>query len=130
MLPRDVPGKYARPYCTDCGTMLANVWQPNWCAMNRNALTNADGSPYVPPGPVLNVNCKFAFDPKQCPEPKHSTVTWGILFKFIGLVAGIRCDGSNAAAKALTPEDMSKVEAVPITWVDEKPYGWVISKKK
>ena len=109
-------GKAPRPYCTECGTVLFNVFAPNWCAPNRNALTNADGSAYAPAGKVMNVNCKHAFDPAKCPEPKSSSVPFGMLFKFIGLLAGIRCDGSNATTKELQPDDISKVEAVPITW--------------
>ena len=108
-------GKIARPYCTECGTVLFNVYAPNWCAANRNALTTSDGSAYKPEGAIMNVNCKSSFDKEKCPEPKSGTVPLGMLFKFIPLLAGVFCDGSNKE-KALVPEDITKVEAVPITW--------------
>eukprot|EP00571_Detonula_confervacea_P016070 CAMPEP_0172310206 /NCGR_PEP_ID=MMETSP1058-20130122/11351_1 /TAXON_ID=83371 /ORGANISM="Detonula confervacea, Strain CCMP 353" /LENGTH=149 /DNA_ID=CAMNT_0013022975 /DNA_START=216 /DNA_END=665 /DNA_ORIENTATION=- len=109
-------GKTARPYCTECGTVLFNVWQPNWCAANRNAMTTADGSAFQPKGTVMNINCKNAFDKDKVPAPNHGSVPFGTLFKFIPLIAGLTCDGSNAKDKALIPEDLSKVEIVPITW--------------
>ena len=109
-------GKVARPYCTSCKTMVFNVFAPNWCAANRNAMTKSDGSAFVPEGSIKNVNCKAAFDPKAVPEPKHSSVPVGTIMKFMPLMMGIGCDGSNKTEKALMPEDMSKVEVVPITW--------------
>ncbi|KAL3794988.1 hypothetical protein ACHAW5_002157 [Stephanodiscus triporus] len=109
-------GKVARPYCTECGTVLFNVWAPKWCAVNRNAMTAADGSPFVPKGPVLNINAKSAFDKDKVPEPKHGSVTVGMLVKFIPLLTGLAGDGSNSKVTALMAEDLSKVESVPITW--------------
>ena len=111
-------GELARPYCTDCGTVLFNVFAPTWAAANRNALTTGeDGTtPYEFKGKIMNVNCKHAFDKDKCPAPTHSSVPFGTLFKLIPLIAGIGCDGSNAKDTALVPEDMSKVEVVPITW--------------
>ena len=109
-------GKAARPYCNKCGTMVFNVFLPNWVAVNRNAMTKSDGSAFVPEGTVKNINCKHAFDPAAAPEPKHNTVPVGTIMKFIPLMMGLGCDGSNKSEKALMPEDMAKVEAVPITW--------------
>jgi hypothetical protein len=114
-------GKIARPYCTECGTVLFNVWAPNWCAANRNALTTgSDGTttPYEPSKEVMNVNCKSSFDNTKISNPKHNTVPMSMLFKFIPLIAGLGCDGSNAKDEGgkLMPDDISKVESVPITW--------------
>lgn len=109
-------GKNARPYCTECGTVLFNAWMPNWCAANRNAMTTSDGSAFQPEGAVTNVMCKSAFVPDEVPEPKSGMVPFGILLKFIPLMSGLMGDGSNAKDKALIPEDLSKVESVPITW--------------
>lgn len=111
-------GKLARPYCTECGTVLFNAFLPNWCAANRNAMTKSGTTEegFTPSSPVCNVNCKHAFVPGDIPSPKHSTVPFGMLFKFIPLLTGFRCDGSHTNDKALVPEDMSKVEACPITW--------------
>lgn len=110
-------GKISRPYCTSCGTVLFNVFQPNWVAANRNAMTNtADGSAFEPAGKVTNVNAKAAYDSSKVPDPKHGSVPVGTLLKFIPLIAGVFCDGSNKKEKALIPEDMDKVEVVPITW--------------
>mmetsp|Transcript_14888 Transcript_14888/g.27080 ORF Transcript_14888/g.27080 Transcript_14888/m.27080 type:complete len:201 (+) Transcript_14888:72-674(+) len=109
-------GKNARPYCTKCGTVLFNAWTPNWCAANRNAMITSDGSAFQPEGAVTNTLCKSAFDPDTVPEPKSGMLPFGILFKFIPLIAGLMGDGSNANENALIPEDMSKVESVPITW--------------
>ena len=82
-------GKKPRPYCTKCGTVLFNVWAPKWCAVNRNAMTAADGSPFVPTcTPVLSVNSKHAFDKDKVPEPKHTGVPLGMLFKFFPLIPG------------------------------------------
>ena len=108
-------GKIARPYCKDCGTVLFNVWAPNWCAANRNAMTTSDGKP-LPSNSIMNVNCSKSFDKTKCPKPSHGSVPFGTLFKFIPLLAGLGCDGSNGNEKALIPEDISKVEVVPITW--------------
>ncbi|KAL7455001.1 hypothetical protein ACHAWC_007247 [Mediolabrus comicus] len=111
-------GKMWRPYCTKCGTMLFNVYLPNWCAVNRNCLTNSDGSAYVPPGgkdKVININCKSAFDPDKIGEPKHNAIPFGILFKFLPSILGLIGDGSNTEAN-LIPEDLDKVEVSPITW--------------
>lgn len=108
-------GKGARSYCTECKTVLFNAFLPNWCAPNRNALTK-DGEAFVPTGKVMNIQCKYAFDKDSVPEPKSGSIPFGMIFKFIPVVAGLGCDGSNANEKALNPEDMSKVEAVPITW--------------
>jgi len=109
-------GKIARPYCNNCKTLIFNVFLPNWVAANRNALTKSDGAAFVPEGTIKNVNCKVAFDPKAVPEPKHNSVPVGTIMKFMPLMMGIGCDGSNKSEKALIPEDMAKVEAVPITW--------------
>ena len=110
-------GTKPRPYCTECGTVLFNVWAPNWCAVNRNAMTAADGSPFVPTcTPVLNILCKHAFDKDKVPEPKHSSVPLGMLVKFLPLITGLAGDGSNSKEKALIAEDISKVESVPINW--------------
>ena len=105
----------ARPYCISCGTMVFNVFLKNWVAANRNAITKSDGSPFVPEGTVKNINCKYAFDPDTTPEPKHGTVPLGMLMRFMPIIMGFGCDGSNAS-EALLPEDMDKVEVVPITW--------------
>lgn len=110
-------GKFGRPYCTECGTILFNAWQPNWCAVNRNALVNtSSGEPFKPVGDVMNVNCKSSFDDSAIPKPKHGSVPFGMLLKFIPMIAGLAGDGSNAKEKALIPEDISKVEFTPITW--------------
>mmetsp|Transcript_25502 Transcript_25502/g.43231 ORF Transcript_25502/g.43231 Transcript_25502/m.43231 type:complete len:199 (+) Transcript_25502:138-734(+) len=108
-------GKIPRAYCNKCGTVLFNVYAPNWCAVNRNALTNADGEPFVPEGEVMNVNCKSAFDASKVTGPKHNMVPFRMLLKFIPLLAGFGVDGSNTEEN-LIPEDMSKVEVSPITW--------------
>lgn len=108
-------GKVWRPYCTKCGTMVFNVYFPNWCAVNRNALTKADGEAYVPEGEVMNVNCKSAFDVEKIKDPKHNTLPFRMLLKFIPLFFGLTTDGSNKE-ESLIPEDMSKVEVSPITW--------------
>ena len=108
-------GKIARSYCTKCGTVLFNVYLPNWCAVNRNALVKEDGEAFVPEGEVMNVNCKHAFDVSKVKGPKHNTVPFRTLLKFIPLLAGFGVDGSNTE-ESLTPEDMSKVEVSPITW--------------
>ncbi|KAL7525293.1 hypothetical protein ACHAXR_000938 [Thalassiosira sp. AJA248-18] len=110
-------GKHARPYCTECGTVLFNAFAPNWCAPNRNAMTNAaDGSAFEVEGKVLNIMSKNAFDKDSVPEPKHGSLPFGTLFKMAPLIAGFMGDGSNAKEKALIPEDIEKVECVPITW--------------
>ena len=108
-------GQMARPYCSSCGTMVFNVFLPNWVAANRNAITKSDGSAFVPDGTVKNINCKYAFDPDATPEPKHGTVPLGMLMRFVPIIMGFGCDGSNAS-EALLPENMDKVEVVPITW--------------
>jgi len=113
-------GPMARSYCTECKTMVFNVFLPNWAAANRNCLTNSDGSAYAPEAAegaksILNINCKHAFDPSACPEPKHDAVPFGILRKFLPIIFGLFCDGSNKG-EAFLPEDMDKVEVVPITW--------------
>ena len=108
-------GKAARPYCNKCGTMVFNVFLPNWAAVKRNAMTKSDGSAFVPEGTIKNINCKHAFDPTAAPEPKHNTVPLGILVRFMPIIMGFGCDGSNKS-DALLPEDMAKVEVVPITW--------------
>lgn len=109
-------GKYPRRYCTKCGTMVFNVYEKNWCAVNRNALTKANGEAYIPDGKVTNVNCKHAFEPDKIKDPKSNSVPIGMLLKFIPLIAGFGCDGSNTE-ESLTLEDMAKVEVSPITWV-------------
>jgi hypothetical protein len=110
-------GRTPRPYCTECGTVLFNVWAPTWCAANRNAMTVADGSPFEPKcTPVLNVNSKHAFNKGKVPKPKHNSLPLGMLVKFIPLLTGFAGDGSNSKEKALFAEDISKVESVPITW--------------
>ena len=110
-------GKTPRPYCTECGTVLFNVWAPRWCAANRNALTAGDGSPFVPTcTPVLNIQCKYAFDKDKVPTPKHNSLPLGMLVKFIPLLTGLAGDGSNSKEKTLIAEDISKVESIPITW--------------
>ena len=114
-------GKTARPYCTECGTVLFNVWAPNWCAANRNALTKGE-APYEPKKKPVGVNCKHAFDKSKIPDPKVDTIPAATLLKFIPLLAGSvnpMCDGSNAKEKGLFPEDMSTVEFVNITWEEE-----------
>lgn len=108
-------GKIARSYCNKCGTVLFNVYAPNWCAVNRNALVDKDGEAYVPPGEVMNVNCKSAFDVSKVKGPKHNMVPFRMLLKFIPILAGFGVDGSNTE-ESLIPEDMSKVEVSPITW--------------
>jgi hypothetical protein len=108
-------GKVARPYCTKCGTILFNVYAPNWCAVNRNALTNAEGEAFTPTGEVMNVNCKSAFDAAKVKGPKSNFVPFKMLLKFIPILAGFGVDGSNKE-ESLIPEDMSKVEVSPITW--------------
>jgi len=108
-------GKIARSYCTKCGQMLFNVYDKNWCAVNRNALTKSSGEAYVPPGDVLNINCKHAFEPDKIKAPKHNSVPFTMLLKFIPMIAGFGCDGSNKE-ESLIPEDMAKVEVSPITW--------------
>ena len=70
-------GKIARPYCTECGTVLFNVWAPNWCAANRNALTTgSDGTtPYTPIAKeVMNVNCKSSFDKTKISNSSTSKI--------------------------------------------------------
>lgn len=110
-------GKLVRPYCTECKTVLFIAFFPTWCAPNRNALVEAEsGKAFEPVGEVLNINAKHAFDESAVPNPKHATLPFGMLFKFIPLIIGLIGDGSNANEKALIPEDMSKVEVVPITW--------------
>ncbi|KAL3809792.1 hypothetical protein ACHAXA_004033 [Cyclostephanos tholiformis] len=110
-------GKIPRPYCTECGTVLYNVWKPTWCAANRNALFIDDGSPFVPTcTPVMNIMSKNAFDQDKVPEPKHKSAPLGMFVKFIPLVVGLVGDGSNSKVNALIPVDISKVESVPITW--------------
>lgn len=108
-------GKIARSYCNKCGTVLFNVYAPNWCAVNRNALVNAEGEPYVPEGEVMNVNCKSAFDKSKVKSPKHNMLPFRMLLKFIPILAGFGADGSNTE-ESLIPEDMSKVDVSPITW--------------
>mmetsp|Transcript_23255 Transcript_23255/g.39752 ORF Transcript_23255/g.39752 Transcript_23255/m.39752 type:complete len:198 (-) Transcript_23255:269-862(-) len=108
-------GPYPRPYCTQCGTVLFNVYMPNWSAANLNAITNADGTAWKPAKPVMNTNCKNAFDPESVPEPKQKSIPFGFVFSFIPTVLGLRCDGSNADTKELIP-DLDKVEVCPITW--------------
>jgi hypothetical protein len=108
-------GKLPRAYCTECGTVLFNVWKPNWCAANRNILSTIDGSSFVPTcTPVLNIMAKNAFDQEKVPEPKHQSAPIGMLLNF--LKVGLTGDGRNSKVKALIPEDISKVESVPITW--------------
>eukprot|EP00804_Cyclotella_cryptica_P006855 CCRYP_010961-RA/>CCRYP_010961-RA protein AED:0.21 eAED:0.20 QI:0/0/0/1/1/1/2/0/96 len=87
------------------------------CAANRNALTKTDGGrPYTPDGAVMNILANYAFDNNDVPSPKHGTVPFGLMLKFIPLIVGWGCDGSHAHEKALMPEDMSKVEVCPVTW--------------
>ena len=38
-----------------------------------------------------------------------------MLVRFMPIILGIWCDGSKKS-EALLPEDMAKVEVVPITW--------------
>jgi hypothetical protein len=108
-------GKIARPYCTKCGTILFNVYLPTWCAVNRNALTNADGEAFATTGAVVNINCKHAFDTAKVKDPKHNSVPLKMLLKFIPMLVGLVGDGSNKD-ETLIPEDMSKVPVSPITW--------------
>ena len=109
-------GKGPRQYCKNCGTMLFNVYEKNWCAVNRNALTKSDGEAYyVPPGKVTNVNCKYAFEPDKIKAPKSKLVPFGTLLKLITLLTGFGCDGSNTE-ESLIPDDIAKVEVSPITW--------------
>lgn len=110
-------GKAARSYCTECKTVLFNAFCPNWAAPNRNAIIKANGEVAFDPNDKLpNVMCKYAFDNAGICKPKHGSIPIGMLLKFIGLISGVEGDGSNANEKALIPEDMSKVEVVPITW--------------
>ena len=91
-------GKNARAYCTDCGTVLFNAWAPNWCAANRNALTNRGEEDQT-----LNIMCKYAFEPEKVPEPRHGMMPLMLGLKFVPLLTGLFCDGSNSKEKALRP---------------------------
>ena len=46
---------------------------------------------------------------------ENPTPRLGMLVRFMPIILGIWCDGSNKS-EALLPEDMAKVEVVPITW--------------
>jgi hypothetical protein len=109
-------GKFARSYCSVCKTVLFNAWLPNWCGANRNALAKTEGGDAYKSDGVMNIMCKYAFDKEAVPAPKSGTVPFGMMFKFLRLVAGLGCDKSNSNEKAMIPDDMSKVEVCPITW--------------
>ena len=55
-------GKQHRTYCRNCGTMLGWL-RPGFVGLNRNCITLEDGTAYEPPGTVLNIMKKHAFDP-------------------------------------------------------------------
>ena len=107
-------GKMVRSYCNKCGTVLFNVYTPNWCAVNRNALTTSDGEAYAPKKEVTNIMCSFAFDVDKVKGPKHDKIPFFTMLKFMPLMAGYG-DGSNTE-ESLFPDDLSKVEVCPITW--------------
>mmetsp|Transcript_4663 Transcript_4663/g.9961 ORF Transcript_4663/g.9961 Transcript_4663/m.9961 type:complete len:198 (+) Transcript_4663:58-651(+) len=107
-------GPHPRCYCTKCHTFVGAV-APSFVLLNRNALFNEDGSKFVAEGPVQNIMKKHAFDPSKVPEPSSSTAPFGLMMTFFPLIMGF---GKKKGAKnaAFFPEDMAKVEVVPITW--------------
>jgi hypothetical protein len=108
-------GRAYRCYTKCCKSQVTNVVTARFVGFTANFITNYDGTPYAPPGPLLNVNVKFAFDPSLVKDPKHSYAPLGMIMTF--LKAMINPFEPSMAAKhpPLFPA-ASHVETVPITW--------------
>lgn len=104
-----------RCYTKCCGSQLNNAIFPNLIAINTNGVLNPDGTKYEQ-GKVLNVKVSESFDPAMVPEPKHDTITPGILVAFLSrLMNPAHPKPFNKRYKELFP-DPSECEVVPITW--------------
>ena len=66
-------GKFARTYCKSCGTVIGGI-ALHMAFLNRNAVFNQDGTPYIPAKPVINMMKKHAFDPDKVPETYYTGV--------------------------------------------------------
>ena len=89
-------GRVPCPYCTECGTMLFNVWAPIWCAANCNAMTVTNGSPFESKcTPLLNVNSKHVFNKGKVPS-QSIIACLGMLVKFIPLLTDLLAMGATA----------------------------------
>eukprot|EP01082_Thalassiosira_pseudonana_P014024 g11788.t1 g11788 contig6:592701-593303(+) len=106
--------KFARSFCTGCNTMLGS-FLPKGCIVNRNLLTNEDGTPFQPENKIVHIMKKYAFEPEKVPEPSSNMVPIGMVFTtFIPLIAW---GGKKVLEnKALYCEDLATAEVVPITW--------------
>ena len=107
-------GKMARTYCKGCGTVLGG-FESNMAFLNRNAIFNQDGTPYVPKH-VMNIMKKHAFDPSKVPEPSAKTFPISGMIGFIPLMLGFGGKIAPKDSALYAGKDLSKVEVVPITW--------------
>jgi len=106
-----------RCYTKCCGSQLNNAIFPNLIAINSNGVLNPDGTKYDR-GHVLNVKVSESFDPAMFPEPKHDTITPGMLVAFLTrLMNPAHPKPFDKRYKELFPEP-SECEVVPITWED------------
>lgn len=125
--PNDLDGKLSfvkvgetggahRCYTNCCRSQVTNVVSPKFAGLTTNMMKNGDGSPYVPPGPLLNMNAVHAFDPGAVPEPKHDRAPLGA---FLAFLFKTKLNPFEPSLKikypALFPSP-SHVEIVPITW--------------
>jgi hypothetical protein len=110
-------GLACRCYTNCCKSQMTNYVAPKVVVFSSNFIRNGgDGSPYEPPGPVMNVNAKHAFDPSAVPDPRSDVAPLGLIAKFFR--AKISPFGPNLAKTHpdLFSPDPSRVKTVPITW--------------
>ena len=56
-----------------CGTVIGG-YTHHMAFLNRNAVFNQDGTPYIPAKPVINMMKKHASDPDKVPETYYTGV--------------------------------------------------------
>jgi hypothetical protein len=108
-------GRVARCYTTCCQSQVTNMVAPTFVGLTTNFIKNEDGSPYVPPEPVWNVNAKLAFDPSVVKDPKHNSAPFWMLMAFVPLLLNPFAPSLVKKYPALFPPS-SQAETVPITW--------------
>jgi hypothetical protein len=126
--PADLEGKLSfvkvgeeggahRSYTNCCTSQVTNAVTPKFVGFTTNFIKNGgDGSPYSPPGQVLNMNAMHAFDPGSVPEPKHDRAPLGA---FLGFLFRTQLNPLVPSLKPKYPAmfpSPSHVETVPITW--------------